>query len=433
VQVGVRLLGGLSVAVDGVPVEPGTWKSRRAAQLVALLAMAPSRRLATEQVMDLLWPELAPEAARANLHKAATLARRAMGWKESVVIRGDLVTLWPTGDVAVDVVEFEQDARRALASSDRQTCAEVAGRYGGELLPEERYEDWSHDARERARRLYLDLLRTGGLWSALAEAEPTDEAAHRGLMVEHFRAGRLHAAIRQFQRLRTILARDLGVLPSSQTVALYREIVGTATSGWVRPGLVGREIELVRARGTLRRAAEGRPAAVFVTGPAGIGKTRLCEELVEQATGEGWFVLRGTGREQTASVPYWPLVEAVQAALVERPDVAESLGEPEQTLPRGSPAWSPTIPGARCIATPCCTSSPGCWRGLRRPGRCCSSTTFSRLTRTRSPWPRCCPARRCRGASSSWLRTVTVATSARPPRHGRWSLAASGSRSPSAP
>ncbi|HYX43577.1 MAG TPA: AAA family ATPase [Acidimicrobiales bacterium] len=175
-------------------------------------------------------------------------------------------------------------------------------------------------------------MRAAGLWADVVDADPTDEAAHRELMKEHFQAGRLHAAIRQFQRLRTILARELGVLPSPQTVALYRRIVGTATSGWVRPGLVGRETELVRARATLRRAAEGRPAAIFVTGPAGIGKTRFCEELVEQATGEGWFVLRAAGHEQTASVPFWALVEAVQAVMVDRPYLANALGDPERAL-----------------------------------------------------------------------------------------------------
>ncbi|HEX7275923.1 MAG TPA: AAA family ATPase, partial [Acidimicrobiales bacterium] len=331
-DVQVRLLGGLAVAGDGRVVDRTVWNSRRAGQLVALLALAPQRRLTTEQVMDALWPDLAPEAARANLHKTATLARQAMGSKDSVVLRGDVVSLWPSAEVSIDMVAFEEDARRALAAADPGACAEVAGRFGGELLPEERYEEWTIAPRDRVQTLYLDLLRVGGQWAALAEADPTDEAAHRGLMAEHFRAGRLHAAIRQFQRLRTILARDLGVLPSPPTVALYREIVGTAQSGWVRPGLVGREVELVRARAALRRAGEGRPAAIFVTGPAGIGKTRVCEELVEQASGEGWFVLRGAGREQTASVPYWPLVEAVQAAMVERPEIEESLMDPERTL-----------------------------------------------------------------------------------------------------
>ena len=336
-QVGVNLLGAFAVSVDGRAVEPAAWKSRRPAQLVALLALAPHRRLATEQVMDALWPDLAPDAARANLHKAATLARQAMGSKEAVVLRGDTAALWPSAQVTVDAVEFEAEARSALRAGDTGACdtgacAAVAGRFGGELLPEERYEDWAQGPRDRVQALYLDLLRAGGLWDTLAEVDPTDEVAHRGLMAEHFRAGRLHAAIRQFQRLRTILARELGVLPSPETVTLYREIVGTAASGWVRPGLVGREVELVRARAALRRAAEGRPAALFITGPPGIGKTRLCEELVDQAAGEEWLVLRGAGREQMASVPYWPLVEALQTAMVERPEVAESLEATEQAL-----------------------------------------------------------------------------------------------------
>ena len=330
--VAVTLLGPFAVAVDGNLVADTEWRSRRARQLVALLALAPNRRLTTEQVMDALWPDLPPDAARANLHKTATLARQAMRSKESVVLRGDVVSLWPSAEVAIDVVELETAARHALASGGRGRCADVARRFGGELLPDERYEEWALAPRDRIRRLYLGVLRAGGLWSELADADATDEEAHRELMKEHFEAGRLHAAIRQFQRVRTILARETGVLPSPQTVALYREIVGTATSGWVRPGLVGRETELVRARATLRRAAEGRPAAIFVTGPAGIGKTRLCEELVEQAIGEGWFVLRAAGREQMASVPYWALVEALQAVMVERPYLGNALGDPERAL-----------------------------------------------------------------------------------------------------
>ena len=332
VHVQVVLLGGFSVTVDGTPVEPAAWKSRRSAQLVALLGLAANHRLTTEQVMDALWPDLAPEAARANLHKTATLARQAMGSKEAVVVRNDVVSLWPSHDLKIDVEEFETDARRALSSNDPAMCAATARQYTGELLPQERYEDWAVGPRERVQRLHLDLLRAGGQWAELAEADPTDEAAHRELMDEHFQAGRLHAAIRQFQRLRTILARDLGVLPSPATVALYRRIVGTASAGSVRPGLVGREHELLRARAALRRAAEGRPAAVFVTGGPGIGKTRVCEELVEQATGEGWLVLRAAGREQTASVPYWALVEALQAVMVDRPYLTNALGDGEQAL-----------------------------------------------------------------------------------------------------
>lgn len=324
------MLGGFGVVVDGVTAGP--WPTRRAVQLVALLALSPNHRLPTEQAMDALWPDLSPDAARANLHKTATLARQALGSKEAVVLKGDAVALWPGRDVTSDVATFERAATAALASADAGTCAAAATIHAGALLPEERYEEWTLAARERMARLHRDLLRAAGLWAELTEADPTDEPAHRQLMREQFEAGRLHAAIRQFQRLKTILDRDLGVLPSPETVALYRQVLGTAASGWVRPALVGREVELVRARAALRRAVEGRAAAIFVTGPPGIGKTRLCEELLDHVAGDGWLVLRAAGREQTSSVPYWPLVEAIQAVLVERPAAAEALGEAERQL-----------------------------------------------------------------------------------------------------
>ncbi|MDQ3980053.1 MAG: transcriptional activator domain-containing protein, partial [Actinomycetota bacterium] len=158
-QVEVSLLGGFAVTLDGERVNATAWKSRRATQLVALLALAPNRRLTTEQVMDALWPDLSPEAARANLHKTATLVRQTMGSKEAVVLRGDAVSLWPSVHVRIDADELETAARRALASGDPDACAEVVRGLGGELLPEERYEEWAVAPRERIRRLYLDLLR----------------------------------------------------------------------------------------------------------------------------------------------------------------------------------------------------------------------------------------------------------------------------------
>ena len=320
------------VEVDDRLVPASSWPSRRSRQLVAYLALADGRRATAEQVMDALWPDLDPEAARANLHKAASLARRALGSKDAVVIRDGSVALWPSADVRSDVAAFEAEAQAALCSGDPEASGEAATSYGGELLPEERYEEWTLGPRQRARRLYVDVLRASGQWEVVVEVEPTDEAAHRRLMREHMVAGRLHAALRQFQRLRAILGRELGMQPSAETLFLYREVVGIGAPGWFRPGLVGREVEMVRARAALRRAGEGRPAAILVSGAAGIGKTRLCEELVDQAAAEGWLVLRAQAREPTATVPYAPLTEAVAGALVQLPKIGAALGDDDRRL-----------------------------------------------------------------------------------------------------
>ncbi len=78
-NVSVTLLGGFSAAVDGVSVDPGVWRLKKARELVKLLALAPGHRLHREQVMDVLWRDRAPAAAANNLHQAVHVARRALG------------------------------------------------------------------------------------------------------------------------------------------------------------------------------------------------------------------------------------------------------------------------------------------------------------------------------------------------------------------
>jgi DNA-binding SARP family transcriptional activator len=72
----IELLGRFAVWIDGRRISSDAWRSRRAADLVKLLALTPSHRIPREQVMEALWPGLGPEAAGANLRKAVHYARR---------------------------------------------------------------------------------------------------------------------------------------------------------------------------------------------------------------------------------------------------------------------------------------------------------------------------------------------------------------------
>lgn len=68
--------------------------------------------------------------------------------------------------------------------------------------------------------------------------------------------------------------------------------------------LLEREHELHAAAEVLADAAAGEGAALLAEGPAGIGKTRLLEAVVEQATSRGFDVLGARGDELEASFPY---------------------------------------------------------------------------------------------------------------------------------
>ncbi len=117
-KVAVTVLGRFAVAVDGQAVDPAHWHRRSAAALVKVLALAPEFRLHREQVMDRLWPEVPVDDAAPRLHKAAHYARRALGQARSVVLAGDIVSLFPDLDINVDAVVFQQQADAAISAGD---------------------------------------------------------------------------------------------------------------------------------------------------------------------------------------------------------------------------------------------------------------------------------------------------------------------------
>lgn len=221
----IHVLGRFSVAVGGAPIPGDAWRSRRAADLVKLLALAPGHRLPRVQLMEALWPESEPRLSGANLRKALHFARLATGDERAIVSEGGVVMLWPGAQVKTDVDRFAVAARRALDTGDPAACHTAADLYDGDLLPDDRYEPWSIEPRGHLRRRYLEVLRGGGLWGRLAEEDPTDEQAARALMRAHLDAGERRQAIRAFERLREALGDDLGVGPDRATVTLYEEVL----------------------------------------------------------------------------------------------------------------------------------------------------------------------------------------------------------------
>jgi DNA-binding SARP family transcriptional activator len=221
----VRMLGGFEVALDGRPMPAQAWRHRRGADLVKLLALAAGHRLHREQAMAALWPWLGADAAAANVRKAVHFARRALGDPVSIEAGHELLRLWPEGDLHVDVEDFEAAANTAIGSGTGKEAA--AQRYTGELLPADRYADWTEPRREQLRLLCLELWRSAGRWEQVLGIDRSDEEAHRALMARHLEAGNRQAAIRQFQRLREVLRVDLGIGPDEETVALFEQALST--------------------------------------------------------------------------------------------------------------------------------------------------------------------------------------------------------------
>jgi DNA-binding SARP family transcriptional activator len=316
-QLQVRMLGRFEVLVDSQPVPADAWPQRRAMDLVKLLALAPGHRMPRDEALEMLWPNLGAVAAASNLHKAASYARRALGDRAAVVLRGGIVELAPDAEVIVDVERFERGDDSA---------------YGGELLPDEPYEQWTLGPRSRLRERRLTVLRSHGRWEELLQEDAADEEAHRALMRRRVSSGDRPAAARQFRLLCDELSR-LGEEPSEETLALQRELIrGPA----VRAALLlhapveGRERELGSALGALQRAAAGAGGALLVTGSLGIGKTRLLEAVLAEAERLGFHTLRGSAHGEEGRPPYAPIVEALEPLAARRPELAGALTDSAQ-------------------------------------------------------------------------------------------------------
>lgn len=228
-DVRVSVLGGFGVRLDDRPVPDDVWRRNRARALVKLLALAPGQRLHREQLMDALWPSLDAEAAAGNLRKAIHFARRAVG-VEHIRFHGDLIALEAPG-LWVDVHAFEVAAQAGQRS-------EALALYRGDLLPEDRFEPWTDDARERLRMRFHTLLldeaaslERGGSFDAavdmldrLAASDPLHEEAHLALMRVLALAGARHLALARYRQLEERLREELGVETGPAVRRLHEEI-----------------------------------------------------------------------------------------------------------------------------------------------------------------------------------------------------------------
>jgi len=231
----------------------------------------------------------------------------------------------------------------APASERGDRLRDAAALYAGDLLAEEVTADWAVSQREVLRtawrRAVLDLAtleREAGRFLAavpslerLVASDPLDEAAHRALIHLFAAAGRTDEARRQFDHCTRVLQEELGVAPAAETRAMAARIDDfalplppiTLTRYRFAPlpvapnPLVGRARELEAVQDLLFDPAV---RLVTVTGPGGIGKTRLALEAAHQLV-----------NDFAAGVAFVPLAQIRDPSLV-LGSIARVLGIAEE-------------------------------------------------------------------------------------------------------
>jgi DNA-binding SARP family transcriptional activator len=326
-QLRVELFGHFSVTCAGAPLT--TLRTARLQALFAYLILNRSTSLLRSHLAYQFWPDTSEAQARTNLRNLVHLLRQA--WPDfDRFIQTDAQTLqWrETALFSLDVLEFEQRLASTPGSGPtREQLDATVALYHGDLLPS-CYDEWILPERARLRRAYLAALEAlaaiaessreyaGALEYArrLLQDEPLHATANRQLIRLLTLLDDRPAALTAYRTYSGLLQRELGLQPDPDTQALYANLKAQSqrdSDRAARPGqapLVGRRAEWRKLLAVWREAAAGRPQALFVTGEAGIGKTRFVEELVGWASRQGLRAAVARCYPAEGSLPYAPVV-----------------------------------------------------------------------------------------------------------------------------
>ncbi|WP_346533198.1 BTAD domain-containing putative transcriptional regulator [Micromonospora sp. DPT] len=329
----IRLLGSVELCVDDQAVTPGAAKRR---VVLAGLALEANRSVSLPRMADMVWADIPPASAVANLRSHAAGLRRTLG--DRLIARPNAYEL-RLSPHELDVTEFHRlagEGRALLATTDPASAvatltAALAHWRGasGDGLPRGTALDnrWA-SLDEQRLQVFEELadarLAAGEHGHLLPElrghlaAHPLRERAWGQLMLALYRCGDVPAALTVYRNARAILDEQLGIEPGEELVTLHRAMLdraselaytpppapvttatappspppapaATAPAGQARPTggaswavprelpadlatFIGRERETTEVVTALRSATSG---TVVVTGAFGSGKTAL--------------------------------------------------------------------------------------------------------------------------------------------------------------
>jgi DNA-binding SARP family transcriptional activator len=334
VTLSVRLFGELEVRRDdGRSMPVG---SARVASLLAYLLINRSPQL-RKRLAFLLWPDSTESQARTNLrHLLHELKRSVPDIDRFLELDANALHWRPETLGSVDVDRFEDALKRADAAAaavDLGALRDAVDLYKGDLI-EGLDADWIEPHRSRLRGRFSDALerlakrlsQTGAYSEAIRHAErllqldPVREETYRLLMRLHEEQGALARALSVYHRCVATLSRELGIEPSAETRRAYESLIaehdagrGAEEASTGAPRLVGRDRELAILQRAWIASERGGTQLAIVSGEAGIGKTRLVEELRSWCGRRGANTADARAYAAEGALAYSPIVGWLRA------------------------------------------------------------------------------------------------------------------------
>ena len=274
-SVAVTMLGGFRIRVDGNVLTDEINRSQKLWNVLCYLIAHRERTVPQSEFIELFWPEEnsanPTNALKTLLYRVRSLLEPLFGEGLEPILSQRGAYAWnPAIACEMDVDRFELLCRRAqdtaLPAQKRMALYEEAAEmYRGDYLPKLANQMWVvpisahyHALYLEAVKEYADLLEHAEKFEAMAELctrasqlDPLDESLHTLIVRALLRQGKDSAALSHYEKATDLLYRNLGVRPSEELRALYREIMDVEER-------LETNLEVIQAN--LREAAQ-RPGA----------------------------------------------------------------------------------------------------------------------------------------------------------------------------
>ncbi len=355
----IRLFANFGLIYNGEPLTHV--KSTPMQSLLAYLLLHRDTPQARRHLAYLLWPESTEAQAHTNLRRELYHLRHALPDVDDFLHVDAKSLLWrPNAPYALDVADFEANCAQVEQATEagdeaslRITLEKAVALYSGDLLPN-CYDDWIVPERERLSQLFarllerlIDLLEYQREYTLairhaqhLRRYDPLHEPTYRHLMRLYALNGDRSRALRVYQTCVAALKRELGVEPSPATRETYERLIEmnhSSAHGFLGNSvprtrvlhegrMVGRQLEWESMQVTWKKAAprgdRGQAHFVLISGDAGIGKTRLVEEMLDWANQQGIATARTSCYAAEGQLALAPVADWIRADVFRTPLLA---------------------------------------------------------------------------------------------------------------
>ena len=329
----VQLLGNFRIILNQQDISASF--SDRVKLLFAYLLLNPESSISRKQLAFTFWPDTTESQARTNLRNLLHHLRHSLQKADEFFeFNTQNIRRRINASISLDVQDFKKSVSAAeICQSDQERISylqQAANHYRGGLLPD-LYEDWLLKQREELHQLFINALFELGflleddrqypeaiqVMNRLIRSDPLNELAYQRSMRFHALNNDRTGALKVYHACSTMLRQELAVEPSQDTQAYYEQILQFRNSKAITAKkeqsldtkkMMGRQREWGHLQGAWQAIIQGKPGVVLILGEAGMGKTRLANEMAQWTRRQGVHTAFAQCYPSEDELPFAPVV-----------------------------------------------------------------------------------------------------------------------------